>query len=286
MIDIIGNFIPGLIFMQGIFGYLSVCIVYKWSKDWIKDGKAAPGLLNMLINMFLAPGSIDDELYPHQAKVQVFLLIAALICIPWLLLVKPLHFKFTHKAEGTIALPAADDIEHHGTTDITATGDDREFSNEEVEEIYEGGNDDDDEENGGHGEEFSDIMIHQVIHTIEFCLNCVSHTASYLRLWALSLAHAQLSTVLWTMTIQIAFGMEGIIGVLMTFFLFAMWFVLTCAVLVVMEGTSAMLHSLRLHWVESMSKFFVGDGIPYEPFEFAYNDMEAAVEGVSANSSD
>ncbi|KAG0670995.1 H(+)-transporting V0 sector ATPase subunit a [Maudiozyma exigua] len=286
MIDIIGNFIPGLIFMQGIFGYLSVCIVYKWSKDWIKDGKAAPGLLNMLINMFLAPGSIDDELYPHQAKVQVFLLIAALICIPWLLLVKPLHFKLTHKAEGMIALPAADDIEHQGATDITTTTGDREFSNEEVEEIYEGSNGDDDEENGGHGEEFSDIMIHQVIHTIEFCLNCVSHTASYLRLWALSLAHAQLSTVLWTMTIQIAFGMEGIIGVLMTFFLFAMWFVLTCAVLVVMEGTSAMLHSLRLHWVESMSKFFVGDGIPYEPFEFAYNDMEAAVEGVSANSSD
>lgn len=70
------------------------------------------------------------------------------------------------------------------------------------------------------------------------------------------------------MTMANGLAFTGIMGSIIMVPAFFLWFFLTIAVLVVMEGTSAMLHSLRLHWVEAMSKHFMGDGIPFEAFSF------------------
>lgn len=105
-------------------------------------------------------------------------------------------------------------------------------------------------------EDFTEIIVHQVIHTIEFCLGCISHTASYLRLWALSLAHAQLSEVLWDMTLARVLGMEGIIGIIVLILIGAFWFTATIVILCIMEVRAAI--KPRLNRLVDPASFFTG----------------------------
>ncbi|PWN48396.1 V0/A0 complex, 116-kDa subunit of ATPase [Violaceomyces palustris] len=271
------EFVPQMLFLQSLFGYLVFAIIYKWSTDWYETDASGnvfrnnpPNLLNMLIYMFLKPGDVDpkEQLYPGQATVQTFLLITAFVCVPWMLIATPYiewreHQKIKgqgYRAIGTADGPGEDEDEngeegsgangHHGNGGAGGHSGSDEMEEEE------------------HEFEMGEVIIHQVIHTIEFCLNCISNTASYLRLWALSLAHAQLSEVLWSMTISGAFGMTGVVGTLATVFAFALWFVLSIVILCCMEGLSSLLHSVRLVWVEFGSKFYQAGGYAFEPLKF------------------
>ncbi|KAJ1834829.1 H(+)-transporting V0 sector ATPase subunit a [Coemansia sp. RSA 2711] len=261
-INILHVFIPQIIFLFSIFGYLVFAIILKWSTDWYARDAGGelthvspPSLLNMLIYMFLSPGSVsdDEKMFRGQAALQTFLLLLALVCVPWMLLVKPMilrreHQKIISEGYGRISSHVRVSSEGDGIGGAVVVAEQEEMEEDDF--------------------DFADIMINQTIHTIEFCLNSISNTASYLRLWALSLAHAQLSEVLWTMTFLPTLKMTGPYQPVAVMCGFAVWFVLTFSILIGMEGLSAFLHALRLHWVEFNNKFYDGTGVKFEPFSF------------------
>eukprot|EP00727_Mastigamoeba_balamuthi_P006987 m51a1_g2909 putative vacuolar proton atpase 100-kda subunit (818) ;mRNA; r:492493-495865 len=240
VLGIIFDFIPQMMFLSCIFGYLVILIILKWMTP-PKELLNQPYLINVVIDMFLQfPHPPADELMFHgQFFLQNVLVITALLSVFMMLVPKPILLWRHHKA-------------------IEA----RKAAGEHVEEVHDP-HDDHGDENG----EFSlvDAYILQSIHTIEFCLGCISHTASYLRLWALSLAHSELSVVFYEqvflLTVKAANFFVMFVG-------FACWGGATIGILLFMEALSAFLHALRLHWVEFQSKFYHGDGYAFVPLSY------------------
>ncbi|KFV58884.1 V-type proton ATPase 116 kDa subunit a isoform 1, partial [Gavia stellata] len=233
------GFIPEIIFMSSLFGYLVILIFYKWTAYDAHTSKDAPSLLIHFINMFLFSYSDTSNkmLYKGQQGLQCFLVVVALLCVPWMLVAKPLVLRHQYLRRKHLVVgngPTEEDaeiIQHDQLSTHSEEGE--ELSSFSVFSLQ---------------FDFGDTVVYQAIHTIEYCLGCISNTASYLRLWALSLAHAQLSEVLWTMVIHIGLSVRSLGGGFGLFFIFAAFATLTVAILLVMEGLSAFLHALRLHW--------------------------------------
>ncbi|TYI10206.1 hypothetical protein ES332_A09G127100v1 [Gossypium tomentosum] len=210
------QFVPQLIFLNSLFGYLSLLIIIKWCTGSQAD------LYHVMIYMFLSPTDDlgENELFWGQRPLQIVLLLLALVAVPWMLFPKPFILKKLHSEHGN----------NH-----------EEFN-------------------------FSEVFVHQMIHSIEFVLGAVSNTASYLRLWALSLAHSELSTVFYEKVLLLAWGYDNVVIRLIGLAVFAF---ATAFILLMMETLSAFLHALRLHWVEFQNKFYHGDGYKFKPFSFA-----------------
>ena len=238
------QFIPQMIFLNSLFGYLSLLIIVKWATGSQAD------LYHILIYMFLSPTDDlgENQLFAGQKNLQLVLLLLAVISVPWMLLPKPFILKKQHEAR-------------HGVESYAPLQ-----STDESLQV------ESNHDSHGHEEfEFSEVFVHQLIHTIEFVLGAVSNTASYLRLWALSLAHSELSSVFYEKVLMMAWGYNNVIILIvgLIVFIFA-----TVGVLLVMETLSAFLHALRLHWVEFQNKFYEGDGYKFHPFSFSWLDDE------------
>ncbi|ONK77025.1 uncharacterized protein A4U43_C02F2330 [Asparagus officinalis] len=240
-LDIRHQFIPQMIFLNSLFGYLALLIIIKWCTGSQAD------LYHVMIYMFLSP--MDDlgenQLFWGQKFLQIVLLLLAVVAVPWMLFPKPFILKKLHterfqgRSYGMLGTSEMDlDVEPDSAR-----------SRQHHQDFN-----------------FSEVFVHQMIHSIEFVLGAVSNTASYLRLWALSLAHSELSTVFYEKILLLAWGYDNIIIRLVGLAVFAF---ATAFILLMMETLSAFLHALRLHWVEFMNKFYHGDGYKFKPFSFA-----------------
>ncbi|XP_014497863.1 V-type proton ATPase subunit a1 [Vigna radiata var. radiata] len=238
-LDIRYQFVPQMIFLNCLFGYLSLLIVVKWCTGSQAD------LYHVMIYMFLSPTDNlgENQLFWGQRPLQIVLLLLAVIAVPWMLFPKPFILKKLHteRFQGR-----SYGLLNTSEVDLEAEPDSARQHHEEF--------------------NFSEVFVHQMIHAIEFVLGSVSNTASYLRLWALSLAHSELSTVFYEKVLLLAWGYDNLIIRLvgLTVFSFA-----TAFILLMMESLSAFLHALRLHWVEFQNKFYHGDGYKFRPFSFA-----------------
>jgi len=295
-LGLIFEWVPRMLFMCCTFGYMIGIIIYKWCVNWENRNVAPPSLIQTMIKMFLAPGIVEEEneLYDGQAEVQLYLILIAIASVPIMLFAKPLikHFcchggrgggrnsndgygefgvhggatelksvvTSTNEKTGLVGNSSSNTNRGYGSLD----DDERDHKQQHGStSSHHDDGDDDDDEHGGIGE----IMIHQGIHTIEFVLGCVSNTASYLRLWALSLAHAELAEVFWSKLIM-GLGLESGAGALGLVIGFAAWFSATFAVLICMDTMECVLHALRLHWVEFQNKFYRAEGYKFVALDF------------------
>ena len=97
-----------------------------------------------------------------------------------------------------------------------------------------------------------------IMDAIDHIIALISNTLSFSRIMALLLVHAILSGIPFTLTgVQAPLSTAWywwIVGILVGLF-----------IIIPIEGLLSFLNTLRLHWVEFFSKFYVGDGNAYKP---------------------
>ena len=278
IIEIIFIFIPQIVLMLILFGYMDALIFIKWSIDYKDKEYLAPDIKTFLMNIFLKFGAIPntgiegkDWIFFTDRKtlesLHFYIFILSLLCMI-IMLVPKMVINYLIAKKKYKDTQTKEDLKKGLIND-----DDQEIINNEDKNMDEKLIDDNRNKNEDMEEKqepiFSDFLVASVIETIEFVLGTVSNTASYLRLWALSLAHSQLSMVFFSKCFGMANTPYSIVNGIMLSLLFVGFACLTICVLLFMDLMECVLHTLRLHWVEFQNKFYKADGYKFKPFCFS-----------------
>ncbi|MHA1594021.1 MAG: V-type ATP synthase subunit I [Candidatus Baldrarchaeia archaeon] len=108
-----------------------------------------------------------------------------------------------------------------------------------------------------------------VSEAIDFLLSLLSHTVSYARIFALNLIHGVLSQICATMIpgfwiyVHTYIPVHGHYGIQVSI----VGIIAGTLIILMLEALIAFLHTLRLHWVEWFSKFYIGEGKEFLPFK-------------------
>jgi V-type H+-transporting ATPase subunit a len=189
------DFLSQIFLILVLFGFMDYLIIAKWTTNWDEltalpenQGKVAPAIIDAMIMMFIKGGKREETsimlpVIPNEQKVMNQLLLIALICVPTMLLANPIvQLVFGGKKSKHV-----DEIELADMDKPSGNNSSGYAPVNGSNEIHELAKDLMSKDHDSHG--FGEMMIHQMIETIEYSLGTVSNTASYLRLWALSLAH-------------------------------------------------------------------------------------------------
>ena len=271
LVDCLFVFIPQLIFMLILFGYMDALIFLKWSVNYDNEEDTAPDIKSYLMNIVLKFGELppapadgkDWKLIGDRnlfEKLHKGILILALVCLV-IMLVPPIFLNFK-KAKKNYAKLNRINVENNDEANENLIQVNLDINQENQEPLM------------------SDFVVASIIETIEFALGAISNTASYLRLWALSLAHSQLSKVFFEYSIGMfsRFIDQPVVDGMLLASIFVIYGGVTFGVLLCMDFMECFLHTLRLHWVEFQNKFFKADGHKFQPFCFEINIEESQEE--------
>jgi V-type H+-transporting ATPase subunit a len=271
LVDCLFVFIPQLIFMLILFGYMDALIFLKWSVNYDNEEDTAPDIKSYLMNIVLKFGELppapadgkDWKLIGDRnlfEKLHKGILILALVCLV-IMLVPPIFLNFK-KAKKNYAKLNRINVENNDEANENLIQVNLDINQENQEPLM------------------SDFVVASIIETIEFALGAISNTASYLRLWALSLAHSQLSKVFFEYSIGMfsRFIDQPVVDGMLLASIFVIYGGVTFGVLLCMDFMECFLHTLRLHWVEFQNKFFKADGHKFQPFCFEIHIEESQEE--------